>query len=88
MSVSELLALLQDDVVSAVDQAAAPLSEVAENDYNLNIPRYVETFEGEEPIDLMAVTNALQGQEEAMAETDVTISGFIQELGIPSPFNS
>lgn len=66
----------------------APLSEVAENDYNLNIPRYVDTFEEEEPIDLMAVTTALQGLEEAMAKTDATIAGFTAELGIPSPFNA
>jgi type I restriction enzyme M protein len=66
----------------------APLSEVAENDYNLNIPRYVDTFEEEEPVDLEAVTTALQGLEEAMAETDATIAGFTAELGIPSPFNS
>jgi len=66
----------------------APMSEVAENDYNLNIPRYVDTFEEEEPIDLMAVTTALQGLEEAMAETDVTIADFTAELGIPSPFTS
>lgn len=66
----------------------APLSEVAENDYNLNIPRYVDTFEEEEPIDLMTVVTSLQGLEEAMAETDTTIAGFTQELGIPSPFSS
>lgn len=66
----------------------APLSEVAENDYNLNIPRYVDTFEQEEPIDLVAVISALQGLEEAVVETDATIAGFSQELGIPSPFNS
>ncbi len=30
----------------------ATLSEIAENDYNLNIPRYVDTFEEEEPVDL------------------------------------
>ena len=30
-------------------------AEIAENDFNLNIPRYVDTFEEEEAIDLMAV---------------------------------
>lgn len=64
----------------------APISEVKENDYNLNIPRYVDTFEEEEPIDLMAVTTALQGLEETMAETDTTIAKFCDELGISSPF--
>lgn len=33
----------------------ATLAEVQENDYNLNIPRYVDTFEEEEEIDLLAV---------------------------------
>ena len=66
----------------------APLAEVAENDYNLNIPRYVDTFEEEGAVNLEAVTTALQGLEADMAETDATIAGFCKELGIPSPFNS
>lgn len=66
----------------------APLSEVAENDYNLNIPRYVDTFEEEEPVDLKAVTKALTNLETGIAATDKTIAGFCDELGIPSPFKS
>jgi type I restriction enzyme M protein len=38
----------------------APLSEVETNDYNLNIPRYVDTFEEEEAIDLKAITTELR----------------------------
>ena len=64
----------------------APLSEVAENDYNLNIPRYVDTFEEEEPVDIEAVAAELKALESDMAETDATIAGFCKELGIPSPF--
>ncbi|MEC7028738.1 MAG: N-6 DNA methylase, partial [Pseudomonadota bacterium] len=72
----------------SVDKYAyvAPLSEIAENDYNLNIPRYVDTFEEEEPVDLDAVTQELIALEDQMAETDKTIAGFCQELGINSPF--
>jgi type I restriction enzyme M protein len=66
----------------------APIIEVAENDYNLNIPRYVDTFEEEEPIDLNAVTDELQSLEDQMATTDATISKYASDLGIPSPFNS
>lgn len=66
----------------------APLSEIAENDYNLNIPRYVDTFEEEDAIDLDAVTTALQSLEADMAETDTTIAAFCAELGIASPFTS
>ncbi len=74
----------------SVDRYAhvAPLNEVAENDYNLNIPRYVDTFEEEEPVDLKAVTEALTALETDMTVTDKTIAGFCDELGIPSPFNS
>ena len=64
----------------------APLSEVKENDYNLNIPRYVDTFEEEEPIDLDAVSAELKAIDADMAETDNTIANFCDGLGIAKPF--
>lgn len=64
----------------------APLSEIAENDYNLNIPRYVDTFEAEAEIDLTEVTNRLRQIDKDMANTDKVIAGFCKELGIESPF--
>ena len=64
----------------------ATLGEIAENDYNLNIPRYVDTFEEEEPVDLDAVTGELKALEESMKTTDARIAGFCKELGIPAPF--
>lgn len=64
----------------------APLSEVRENDYNLNIPRYVDTFEEEEPVDLAEVTQKLHALDSDMEQTDRTIVGFCNELGIASPF--
>ena len=38
-----------------IRDSLASLQEIAENDYNLNIPSYVDTFEEEEPIDIKAV---------------------------------
>ncbi len=64
----------------------APISEIAENDYNLNIPRYVDTFEEEEVIDIEAVAKQLQRLESDMTATDKTIADFCKELGILSPF--
>lgn len=64
----------------------ASLDEVRENDYNLNIPRYVDTFEEEEPVDIEAVADELKTLEADMKETDDTIAGFCQELNIPTPF--
>lgn len=62
-----------------------PLSEIVENDYNLNIPRYVDTFEEEEPVDLAAVTAELKQVELDMQDIDKTIRGFCKELGIDAP---
>lgn len=45
----------------------ASLEEVKENDYNLNIPRYVDTFEEEEPVDLGAVSDILVKLESEIA---------------------
>ena len=64
----------------------ASLEEIKENDYNLNIPRYVDTFEEEEPIDLDAVTAELQKIEKSMEATDKKIAEYCKELRIKSPF--
>ncbi len=64
----------------------APLSELAENDYNLNIPRYVDTFEEEEAVNLKAVSAALKKLEVDMKGTDAAIAEFCKELGIDTPF--
>ena len=63
----------------------APLAEIKENDFNLNIPRYVDTFEEEEAIDLTAVAIELRQIDQDMAEIDQTIKAFCAELGIESP---
>ncbi|WOJ95529.1 type I restriction-modification system subunit M [Congregibacter brevis] len=64
----------------------AALSEVKENDYNLNIPRYVDTFEEEEPVDLAEVSARLVALESEMGANDQLIAGFCDELGIKVPF--
>jgi type I restriction enzyme M protein len=64
----------------------ATLAEVAENDYNLNIPRYVDTFEEEEPVDLDAVSAKLKEIETDLQSTNETIASFCSELNIPTPF--
>jgi type I restriction enzyme M protein len=74
--------------VAEVDKYShvAPLTEVAENDYNLNIPRYVDTFEEEEPVDLAAVSKELREVAERSRSTDATIADFCNQLGIDTPF--
>ena len=64
----------------------ASLDEIKENDYNLNIPRYVDTFEEEEVIDLDKVSSELKALEIEMKITDETIAKFCRELNISTPF--
>jgi len=64
----------------------ASLEEIKENEYNLNIPRYVDTFEEEEPIDLAEVSKEINKIDSEMIETDKKITKYCKELGINSPF--
>jgi type I restriction enzyme M protein len=64
----------------------ASLEEIKENDYNLNIPRYVDTFEEEEEIDLDEVSKELKQLEVDMKVTDEKIASYCKELNISTPF--
>ncbi|MEG2014077.1 MAG: N-6 DNA methylase, partial [Anaerovoracaceae bacterium] len=64
----------------------ASIQEVRDNDYNLNIPRYVDTFEAETEIDLNTIAKQLQALEVESQKTDAVIAGFCKELGIDFPF--
>lgn len=61
---------------------AASLEEVEENDYNLNIPRYVDTFEEEEEIDIKAVMKEIKELEAKRDELDKEINVYLKELGL------
>ena len=60
----------------------APLSEIAKNEYNLNIPRYVDTFEEEEEIDIKAVQQDLKRIDKEIAEVDKELNVYLKELGL------
>ena len=60
----------------------ATLKEIEENDYNLNIPRYVDTFEEEEEIDIQAVMAEIKELEVKRTELDAQIEVYLKELGI------
>jgi type I restriction enzyme M protein len=64
----------------------ATLQEIADNDYNLNIPRYVDTFEEEDPIDITAVALDIQALDLEITETDARIAAFCKQLNIETPF--
>jgi type I restriction enzyme M protein len=64
----------------------ASISEVEENDYNLNIPRYVDTFEEEEEIDVDTLATEIQTLDIDLQENETLINSFCKELNIKTPF--
>lgn len=58
------------------------LDEIEENNYNLNISRYVSTFLEEEPVDIYAVMAEIKDLEAKRAELDKEIEFYLKELGL------
>jgi type I restriction enzyme M protein len=56
-------------------------AEIAENDYNLNIPRYVDTFEEEAEIDVLAVQQEIDTLEKELIEVQAKMKEYLKELG-------
>ena len=59
---------------------------IAAQDYNLNIPRYVDTFEAEQSIDIEAIAKEIKTLDESIKATNKTIAEFCRELNISTPF--
>jgi type I restriction enzyme M protein len=55
--------------------------EIKENDYNLNIPRYVDTFEEEEPVDIKATQKEIEKLEAELVEVRKEMNKYLKELG-------
>jgi type I restriction enzyme M protein len=60
----------------------ASFDEIEANGFNLNIPRYVDTFEPEPEVDLQAVQNEIRDLESQLAQTREKMNFYLKELGI------
>ena len=60
----------------------AKFDEIKEAEFNLNIPRYVDTFEEEEEIDIAAVQKEIDGLEAELVETRKEMGRYLKELGL------
>ncbi|MBI5038198.1 MAG: type I restriction-modification system subunit M [Nitrospirae bacterium] len=58
----------------------APFEEIKENDFNLNIPRYVDTFEEEEEIDVAAVQKEIDQLESELSEVKAKMAALLKEV--------
>ena len=79
-----------EDILRAVSERrnvprfahVAPPDELERNGWNLNIPRYVDTFEEEEPIDLRAVQADIARLKAEAAAAEAELDGYLKELGL------
>lgn len=60
----------------------ATFNEIKENDFNLNIPRYVDTFEEEPEIDIAATQKRILELEQELAKTQAQMQEYLKELGL------
>ncbi|WP_368757042.1 type I restriction-modification system subunit M [Enterococcus avium] len=60
----------------------ATLDEIKENEYNLNIPRYVDTFEEAEPIDIVEVSSEIQKINAEIKQTETEFLAMLDELAV------
>lgn len=67
--------------VEKYSHRASP-EEIVENDFNLNIPRYVDTFEAEEEIDVAGLQKEIHRIEAELVEVRSKMAGYLKELGV------
>ena len=60
----------------------ATLDEIKENDYNLNIPRYVDTFEEEDIVDMDEVANNIINIKAEIQVVEEEMAKYLEELGL------
>lgn len=69
-------------VVSGISLHPASFEEIKENDFNLNIPRYVDTFEEEEPVDLVAVSQDIVDVNHDISQSESDLLAMISDLAV------
>jgi len=58
----------------------ATATEIQENDFNLNIPRYVDTFEEEAEVDIAAVQQEIEQLEGELVKVQSEIDTYLKQL--------
>ena len=63
------------------------MDEIKENGFNLNIPRYVDTFEKEPEIDLGEVAKDIRKLQKEIKGINAELKPYFEELGLDFPFD-
>lgn len=85
VDVDRIVRTFRDRVETKHFSHQADIEEIVKNDFNLNIPRYVDTFEAETEVNLAVVSAELHKIDEELGAVDETIRKFCAELGLDSP---
>lgn len=75
---------LENGVAEEKYSYVATFEEIKENEFNLNIPRYVDTFEEEPEVDIEAVEKEIKNLEGELREVQDEMKKYLKELGIES----
>ena len=80
-NIAKIVATYQERANVVKYAFVASLKDIQDNDYNLNIPRYVDTFEEEAEIDLIAVRNERVQLQSELAALESQMAQYLEELG-------
>jgi type I restriction enzyme M protein len=61
---------------------SVPVTEIIENDFNLSIPRYIDTFEADEEIDVKIVQREIETLETQLSQVKAKMKEYLKELGV------
>jgi type I restriction enzyme M protein len=71
---------LEKGIIEDKFSYVATFEEIAENEFNLNIPRYVDTFEEEAEVDIVAVQNEIERLESELVTVQAELNKYLDEL--------
>ena len=80
----ELVALYADPDELLKHARVIDMDEVKENEFNLNVPRYVDTFEPEPRMDVIEALSQLRDAETMRKEAERTLAAMLRETGYAS----
>jgi type I restriction enzyme M protein len=80
VQIEKILATYHDRQATDKYSALASPDHLRKHEYNLNIPRYVATFEEEPVVDIASVQLEIEGLETQLAEVRLRLNSYLQEL--------
>ena len=81
----EVLALYSDRKTVEKESYLASFEDIEKNDFNLNIPRYVDNFEKEEDVDINTLLQDMKKTDDELERVKSDFVSLLKELTSPDP---